>query len=346
MFRKTALIGFLFALLSAAQGQEKLVGGPVVVNVGSRDATVVWVVQTSEAKLGLKPDQLTTTVPVLRAEKVTYSGLKPGLTYHYDVLGQDSGKGSFQTAPSGPAPFNFIVYGDTRSRHDMHQRIVDAMVKAGPEFVIHTGDLVADGANSEQWSRFFSIEKELLRRTVFFPVLGNHERNNPQYFEFFDMKKPYYSFNWGSAHFALLDTGIVAAEWDEQTRWLGADLERAAKADFRFVIFHEPPYTAVKKRQSDGTRSRTLVPLLEKYKVHAVFSGHDHNYQRHVKDGVQYIVTGGGGAPLYPVDGPIEGMTRKVVSTEHYVQVKVEGKTARLEAVALDGSVIEAFEIR
>ena len=41
-----------------------------------------------------------------------------------------------------------------------------------------------------------------------------------------------------------------------------------------------------------------------------------------------------------------EGMTKKVVSTEHYVQMRVNGAAARMEAVALDGSLIEGVEIR
>ena len=34
------------------------------------------------------------------------------------------------------------------------------------------------------------------------------------------------------------------------------------------------------------------IPILEKYGVDLVLCGHDHNYQRHVKNGIQYIVTG------------------------------------------------------
>ena len=68
-------------------------------------------------------------------------------------------------------------------------------------------------------------------------------------------------------------------------------------------------------------------------------------YQHHVKNGIHYIVTGGGGAPLYPVNAPIAGMTVKVVSTEHFVNVKVEGKTAKAQAIALDGSVLDTVEL-
>ena len=352
MFRTSVLL--LFAIALATPAAETLVGGPFVVNVGPKTATVSWVVQTSEVKLGTAPDKLTTLAPVLQSRKVTYAGLKPGSTYHYNINGTEAGSGSFKTPPDGDVPFNFVVYGDTRTRHELHQKIVDAIVKESPDFVVHTGDLVSDGAETGLWPIFFNIEKQLLRQSVFFPSLGNHERNNPQYYEFFDVKTPYYSFNWGGAHFIVLnsDFGNVAIStsakqqfWDEQKRWMEEDLRKNQKATFRFMVFHHPPFTAVAKRQDGNELVPGLVPLFEQYKVTAVFNGHDHNYQRHLKNGIHYIVTGGGGAPLYPVDGPLKGITQKVESTEHFVQVKVRGKVAHIRAVALDGHVIEEIDL-
>jgi 2',3'-cyclic-nucleotide 2'-phosphodiesterase (5'-nucleotidase family) len=86
--------------------------------------------------------------------------------------------------------------------------------------------------------------------------------------------------------------------------------------------------------------------VFEKHEVTAVFSGHDHNYQRHLKNGVTYVVTGGGGAPLYDVDGPIPGITQKVERTEHFVSIKVEPGKVVLDAEALDGHRIELVELR
>jgi hypothetical protein len=177
--------------LSAA---EKLVGGPFVVHAGPKSATVAWIVEAGEATLGTEPGKADKSAPVLRAEKVSYTGLQPGATYYYDALGREEGRGSFKTAPSGPADFQFVVYGDTRTRHDMHRRVIAAVLKHGmPDFVMHTGDLVADGADSAQWPVFFDIERELLRHAAFFPSLGNHERNNHQFYDFFDVSTPYYS---------------------------------------------------------------------------------------------------------------------------------------------------------
>jgi acid phosphatase type 7 len=344
----------LLAALPWLHAADTLIGGPYVLHVTPKSATVAWIVQSSEVKLGTAPDRMDQAEPALRFEHVTYSNLKPGTTYYYDVLNRDEGKGSFKTPPEGAGRFQFVVYGDTRTRHDFHRKVAAAIAKADPDFVVHTGDLVSDGAQTSLWPIFFSIEKELLRKTAFFPSLGNHERNNPQYYQFFDVKDPYYSFNWGNAHFTVLnsDLGNAGADpaakekfWAEQKQWLAADLRASQKSDFRFVVFHHPPFTAYAKRQQEKSNTADFVPLFEQYKVTAIFNGHDHNYQHHLKNGIHYIVTGGGGAPLYPVDAPIPEMTKKVESTEHFVKVSVNGKQARVEAVALDGHLIDTIDL-
>ena len=129
-------------------------------------------------------------------------------------------------------------------------------------------------------------------------------------------------------------------------RWFEADLEKNAKSDFTFVICHHPPFTAMKKRQVKDERLEELVALMEKYKITAVFNGHAHNYQHHLKNGIHYVVTGGGGAPLYDPDAPIPGVTLKVERTEHYVRIKVTGNQAKVEAIALDGRLLDAFELK
>lgn len=333
---------------------ERIAGGPFVVNVGPRTATIVWVVQTDSLTLttaGAKPR----VAPSLRVEKTTMTGLQPNTRYEFEAGGLDSGKGSFKTAPTGNEPYQFVVFGDTRSRNDVHQRVVNAILKHGtPDFVVHTGDLVADGSDSGLWPVFFDIERQLLRSTAFYPSLGNHERNSREFYDYFDVHSPYYSFNWGNSHIAVInsDLGNAAASpsakekfWTEQTSWLQADLEKNQKADFRFVVAHHPPFSAVASRQAGNPEMAALVPMFEKYKVTAGFFGHDHNYQHYLKNGIHYFITGGGGAPLYDVSKPDPAITKKVVSTEHFVAIAVEGKKATVEAIALDGALIEKTEL-
>jgi hypothetical protein len=359
------------ALLSAA---SKIIGGPVAVNVGPRAATIVWVVQTDELTLH-PPTGPAKQSPSFHVEHTTLTGLQPNTRYEYEAGGPGGVKGSFKTAalvpgtggtaatataPAIPAavavPFEFFVFGDTRTRHDMHRRVIDAVVKQGtPDFVLHTGDLVADGNDSSMWPVFFDIERELLRRTAFYPSLGNHERNSREYYDFFRVDTPYYSFNWGNAHFSVLNTdfgnaasskGAREAFWSEQTKWLEDDLAANQKMDFRFVVGHHPPMSAVSTRQNFDPRMQALIPMFEKYNLTGGFFGHDHNYQHYLRNGLHYVITGGGGAPLYDVSKPDPRTTVKVVSTENFVTVKIDGKAAKVQAHALDGRILDEFELK
>src|SRR5262249_48164242 len=166
--------------------------------------------------------------------------------------------------------------------------------------------------------------------------------------------KRYYSFNWGTAHFTVFDSDIENAGateverntfWLEQSRWLEADLRGAQAADFRFVFAHHPPETAVRRRQGENPRMKELEPMFENQKLTAGFFGHDHNYQHYLRNGIHYFITGGGGAPLYDVDTPPAGVTIKVVSTENFVIVDVDGKKARVEAVKPNGEKLEIAEL-
>jgi 3',5'-cyclic AMP phosphodiesterase CpdA len=360
----------LLCACGALAAAPKIVGGPVAVNVGPRSATIVWVVQTDELTLH-PPSGPAKQSPSLHVERTTLTGLQPNTHYEYEAGGPGGVKGYFKTAPTAAAtgaantsgstpaaavPFRFFVFGDTRTRHDMHRRVIDAVVKQGaPDFVIHTGDLVADGNDSSMWPVFFDIEKDLLRQTAFFPSLGNHERNSREYYDFFRVETPYYSFNWGNAHFSVLNTdfGNAASSnaareafWTEQVKWLEDDLAANQKPDYRFVVGHHPPMSAVSSRQEFNPRMQALIPMFEKQNVTAGFFGHDHNYQHYLKNGIHYLVTGGGGAPLYDVNKPDPQTTVKVVSTENFVTISVDGKTAKVQAHALDGKILDEFELK
>jgi hypothetical protein len=183
--------------------------------------------------------------------------------------------------------------------------------------------------------------------------VGNHERNARDYYDFFQ-EQPYYSFTWGNAHFCMLnsDIGSVAqsevgkqAFWKEQTAWLEEDLRKNQNAAFRFVVAHHPPMTAVASRQGDNPHMTALMPLLEQMHVTAALFGHDHNYQHYLKNGIHYVISGGGGAPLYDVNKPPEGITQKVVSTENFLRFRCDGKVMHVESIDTNGATVDAFEL-
>ena len=338
-----------------ASAADKVIGGPFVVNSNARSATVVWIVQSDEVVVKSQDGADSHAAGVLRAESVMVTGLKPGMSYDYSVPGKENLKGSFKTPPRAGTPFEFVLYGDTRTRHDVHRTVVAAIEKyTHPDFLLHTGDLVENGADPALWPIFFDIEGGLLRKVALYPLLGNHERHSRDYTDFMQVT-PYYSFDWGSAHFSVLDTDIGSmadneparqAIWEDEVHWLEADLKKSQRATFRFLAGHHPPMTAVASRQGDNKHMTALMPMLEQYHVTAALFGHDHNYQHYLKDGIHYVVAGGGGAPLYDVDKPPAGITVKVAKTENFVRFRIDGDTASAEAMAPDGSKIDEFQLK
>src|SRR5262249_45519452 len=86
-------------------------------------------------------------------------------------------------------------------------------------------------------------------------------------------------------------------------------------------------------------------PLFEQYNVSAVFSGHDHVYERAEHNKIHYFVTGGGGAPLYPRrphSSPIDlAAVKKFERVLHYLRVTVTGNRIEVTGVRADGTIIE-----
>jgi hypothetical protein len=72
-----------------------------------------------------------------------------------------------------------------------------------------------------------------------------------------------------------------------------------------------------------------------KYKVTAVFSGHEHMYIRKNVDGVNYIITGGGGAPLYAKDE--DG------GFHHFVHMTVDGNRVSGEVLDMNRKIRDRF---
>jgi hypothetical protein len=283
--------------------------------------------------------------------EVVLKGLKPATGYSYQVVCGDakSEKSRFRTAVPPDRPFKFAVVGDTRSGHEVHRKICEQTAKWDPAFVLNTGDLVSDGQDPALWDTFFEVAGPLLRQAPYYPCLGNHEHNANLYFHYFVLpeKERWYSFDYGNSHFIVLDSNEPFLSSESQRQWLSDDLTKANKNLFTFVILHHPLFSATAglgRRMSARQVRQKLVDLFEEYGVDIVFCGHDHNYQRTFSNGVHYIVTGGGGAPLYEVR-PKWGFAVQE-ATHHWIQVEVNGPTAKIRAVRADGTQLDSFEIK
>jgi acid phosphatase type 7 len=284
-----------------------------------------------------------------RFHRVRITGLRPYTRYAYRVTcdGQTSAAATFLTAALPGRPFKFVAYGDTRTQPEKHGAVVDRIAAFRPDFVLQTGDQVANGEDEAQWAVFFATAAKMLKDTAYFPKLGNHEREAAAYFRYFDLPKDY-SFDYGDAHFVGLDSSRPEAERAAQDTWLRQDLAAHQNATWRIVFFHHTPYTCVAKegrrREAERLRAR-LEPIFLAGKVQLVINGHDHTYQHHVGTGsIHYVVTGGGGAPLYDVrvDTPFTKAAKKAY---HDCEITVRGPVLTVRAVEPDGTEIEQFQL-
>ena len=64
-------------------------------------------------------------------------------------------------------------------------------------------------------------------------------------------------------------------------------------------MFHEGPVLGRPARADAGSPAATCTRCSSSTSPALVFCGHDHLYYRTTRDGVTYVVTGGGGAPPY-----------------------------------------------
>lgn len=339
----------LVSRAAVAGGIEK---GPYIQNPTTDGIVVCWVTDT-ETTGTVRYGEKTTDEGTARDDKPTryhkvrISGLKRDTHYRYLVEdGTAKEEGSFVTAPAEDKPFQFAVYGDNRGDAAVHALVLARMMQFHPDFVIQTGDLVADGTDESLWTEFFAVTGKVMRSVPYYPALGNHERDGAAYLRYFAVPREY-SFDYGAIHFAAIDSNRPESEHAAQEEWLKNDLAAHRKAVWRFVFFHHTPYTCVTKagRRELAERLRArLEPILLAGHVQVVFNGHDHDYQHHFAKGIHYFVTGGGGAPLYEVK-PDTPFVKTAKMAHHYCEVKIDGAKMTLVARQPDGTVIEGVSV-
>jgi predicted phosphodiesterase len=331
-----------------------LIRGPYLQSVTADSIVVAWETdRPSHGEIAYGETEAygwRATDPAVRTRHaVTLTGLAPYTAYHYRVEsgGAPLSEGAtFRTAAGpGQTQFTFVVFGDTRTQHRVHRAVADQIVALDPDFLLHTGDLVAHGHSAGEWGSFFEIEQELMAHAPLFPVLGNHEGNSRLYFDLFYLpgNERWYTFDYGNARFVCLqvDGSARFTPHSEQYAWLEETLATNVQP-WLFVGFHVPPYTSVYDRLEGNVR-RTLTPLFERYGVDVVLNGHKHNYERNEVNGITYVVTAGGGAPLYAMQER-EPTQAAFALAHHFVLLEIDGHHLRAMAISSAGEVLDEFE--
>ncbi|MDQ3685769.1 MAG: fibronectin type III domain-containing protein [Acidobacteriota bacterium] len=248
--------------------------------------------------------------------EVTISNLTPNTKYFYSVgsttqtLAGNDADHFFVTSPTvgSVTPTRIWILGDSGTA-DANARLVrDAYYNfAGASHTnlwLMLGDNAYNsGTDSEYQAAVFNMYPTMLRKSVLWPTIGNHDTASSStpppslpYFAMFTLPtnaeagglasgtERYYSFDYGNIHFICLDsmssdrspTGAMAT-------WLRNDLA-ATTQNWIIAFWHHPPYT--KGSHNSDTESELVqmrenfLPILEDGGVDLVLAGHSHSYER------------------------------------------------------------------
>ncbi len=249
------------------------------------------------------------------------------------------------SAPSASAKsFRFAVIGDNRSGDEIYSRMVESMMAEKPDFVVNTGDLIPRPGNRKQWKNFWRLSKPI--DVPYYLTPGNHDIDDSESERIWrdEVELPgnetYYSFAKDGSLFIVLDTCVPDAYRrieGPQLEWLKGELSKSGYVR-KFVFLHHPLFLWEGAKHYGGSLDKypkmrdELHELFRKSGVDIVFAGHEHSYRKMEKDGVLYVVTGGGGAPLYS-------------GFNNYMIVDVDGGAVSARAVDGKGVVRDRFEM-
>ena len=308
--------------LIGSDGSASVTRGPYL-QMGTPNSTIVrWrtnVATDSRVSIGTTQGSLTSNTDdasLTTEHEVTVSNLSPATKYFYSVgsttqalAGNDSNH-YFVTAPVAgtPAQTRIWVLGDSGTANANAQAVRNAYLNftgaTHTNLWLMLGDnAYENGTDSEYQAAVFDTYPTMLRQSVLWPALGNHDTAQSStppaslpYFAMFTLPtaaqaggiasgtEKYYSFDYANIHFICLDsmTSDRSANGPMAT-WLRADLASTTR-QWTIAFWHHPPYSKG-SHDSDtdpilAQMRQNILPILEDAGVDLVLAGHSHSYER------------------------------------------------------------------
>jgi fibronectin type 3 domain-containing protein len=246
---------------------------------------------------------------------VTLTDLTPSTKYYYSVgtpTATIAGDASYtfvtSPEPGTSVPTQIWVLGDSGTADSGARAVRNAYYNrfgtSSTNLWLMLGDNAYDnGTDSEFQAAVFDMYPEMLRSSVLWPTIGNHDTAgsfvySPEiaYYDIFTLPtrgeaggeasgtERYYSFDYGNIHFVCLDSMTTdRSPQGAMMTWLRNDLA-TTRQKWIIAFWHHPPYS---KGGHDSDIETPLVemresalPILDEYGVDLVLGGHSHSYER------------------------------------------------------------------
>jgi hypothetical protein len=304
--------------------------------------------------------------------------LQPGTTYVYRV-GTDGCWSEPATFTTGADTdnFSFMFMGDVHAGYNdqsagVWQRLLANARGIYPDikFALQAGDIVDDTNDAGEWSQLFTAAAGVFDRISLMPAEGNHESTDTAlFFKYFTLPKNGpagyeehdYSFDYGNAHFAVLDSSMMGngdAVAQAGLNWLQNDLQQSNKK-WKFVMFHVPPYTINSGDGNDVAAAAVMrqywVPVLERNGVDMVFVGHQHMYMRTYPlyqdriqagptEGITYLM-GNASNKFYINPEQHDYVAKVLTKVTSYTCLNIDGDVLTMTTRDVDGNVVDQYKI-
>jgi 3',5'-cyclic AMP phosphodiesterase CpdA len=249
------------------------------------------------------------------------------------------------TLPGDPAALKFAVIGDNgtgdKPQYDVGSQMAAVHARFPFEFVIMLGDNMYGRQQPQDFVAKFERPYAALLQSgvVFRATLGNHDDQANRFYKGFNMGgERYYTYQTKNVRFFVFDTNLLDPQ---QLAWIDETLKQSTD-DWKICYFHHPLYSDAGRHGSDVELRVTLEPLLVRYGVNVVFSGHDHIYERvNPQKGITYFVEGSSGQLRRGDISPSATTATAFADDQTFMVVGILGDVMSFETISRTGRVVD-----
>ncbi len=250
------------------------------------------------------------------------------------------------TLPNKPETVKFLALGDNGTGQLPQYQVAQTMAAALKLFPFDFAIMLGDNMYGSQRPADFVMKferpyKPLLDAGVkFYASLGNHDEQNNRFYKPWNMNGDrYYTYTKKNVRFFALDSNFLDPK---QVDWLRKELQKATEP-WKVAYFHHPLYSSAGRHGSGTDLRRVLEPLFVRYGVNAVFSGHDHVYERiRPQKGIYYFVSGAAGQ-LRRGDLQASRLTDKGYDLDlSFMLIEIDDDAMSIQAVSRTGRSVDS----